>query len=112
MKLPREPSAQPNLLASDPAIKSQIDTDNLVANQLSFMYGDTIRLMLELQPDMSGQVSPTLVGERWQQLIGEIPQAKTFNVDASAAGPWQWRAHHRGVDLEQSRSAHRRGTVP
>ena len=74
------------LLASDPAIKSQIDTDDLVANQLSFMYGDTIRLLLELQPDMSGQVSPTLVGERWQQLIGEIPQAKTFNVDASAAG--------------------------
>jgi multidrug efflux pump subunit AcrB len=74
------------LLASDPAIKSEIDSADLVANQLSFMYGDTIRLLLELQPDMSGQVSPTLVGERWQSLIGEIPEAKTFNVDASAAG--------------------------
>jgi len=74
------------LLADDPVIRAQIDTDTLVANQLSFMYGDTVRLMLELQPDMSGKVSPTLVGERWQQLIGEIPQAKTFNVDASGIG--------------------------
>ncbi len=74
------------LLADDPIIKEQVDTDKLIANQLSFMYGDTIRLMLELQPDMSGEISPTLVAERWQSLIGEIPQAKTFNVNASAAG--------------------------
>ncbi len=74
------------LLANDPIIKEQIDTDNLVANQLSFMYGDTIRLLLELQPDMSGEINPNLVGERWQSLIGDIPEAKTFSVDASAAG--------------------------
>ena len=35
---------------------------------------------------MSGEIDPTLVAERWQSLIGEIPQAKTFSVNASAAG--------------------------
>ena len=74
------------LLVDDPVIKERVDTDKLIANQLAFMYGDTIRLMLELQPDMSGEIDPTLVAERWQSLIGEIPQAKTFSVNASAAG--------------------------
>lgn len=74
------------ILQDDPEIQSKVDGEKLIANQLSFMYGDTIRLTLELQPDMSGVIDPNLVGERWQRLIGEIPEAKAFSVDASAAG--------------------------
>lgn len=70
-------------LLDDPQITAQIDTERLVKNQLSFMFGDNIRLALELQPDVSGEISPALIGERWQHYIGEIPEARSFTVDAS-----------------------------
>jgi len=70
-------------LLDDPAITAQIDTEKLVKNQLSFMFGDNIRLALELQPDVSGEISSALIGERWQHHIGEIPEAQSFTVDAS-----------------------------
>ena len=70
-------------LLKDPEISAQISSDKLIKNQLSFMFGDNIRLALELQPDVSGQVSSALIGERWQHYIGEIPEARSFTVDAS-----------------------------
>lgn len=70
-------------LLTDPLLTEQIDTRNMIKNQLSFMFGDNIRLALELQDNVSGDISPALIGERWQHHIGEVPEARSFTVDAS-----------------------------
>ena len=71
------------MLATDPEIAEQITTDKLTNNQLSFMWGDTIRLILELNPEHSGKVDPALLTKRWQHYVGEIPEAKSFEAQSS-----------------------------
>jgi len=72
-----------DMLATDPPIAEQITTDKLTNNQLSFMWGDTIRLILELNPEHSGKVDPALITRRWQHYVGKIPEAKSFEAQSS-----------------------------
>jgi multidrug efflux pump subunit AcrB len=70
-------------LADDPLIAEQVTTDKLTNNQLSLIRGDSIRLVLELNPEHSGKVDPKLINSRWQHYIGEIPEAKSFEAESS-----------------------------
>jgi len=74
-------------LAGDPEIQEVIVTDRLIANQLSFMWGDTIRLMIELSPEVSGEIEPKLVAERWQYHMGPVPEAKKIDMDITLGPP-------------------------
>ena len=42
-------------LTNDAVVQESVVTDRLIANQLSFMWGDTIRLLIELTPEVSGE---------------------------------------------------------
>lgn len=70
-------------LSDDPEIAKVITTDKLTNNQLSFMWGDSIRLILELNPEHSGKVDPAMITRRWQHYIGKIPEAKSFEAQSS-----------------------------
>ena len=72
-----------SMLPDDPLIAVQLDGAVLTKNQLSFMWGDHIRLILEISPEFSGKVDPQLVAERWQHHVGKLPEAKSFNTEAS-----------------------------
>jgi len=74
-------------LAEDAVVQESIVTDRLIANQLSFMWGDTIRLLIELTPEVSGQIDPKLVGERWQAAMGPVPAAKKVTLDTTLGPP-------------------------
>jgi len=74
-------------LAGDSEIQEVIVTDRLIANQLSFMWGDTIRLMIELSPEVSGEIEPKLVAERWQYHMGPVPSAKKIDMDITLGPP-------------------------
>jgi multidrug efflux pump subunit AcrB len=74
-------------LAEDAVVQESIVTDRLIANQLSFMWGDTIRLLIELTPEVSGQIDPKLVGERWQTAMGPVPAAKKVTLDTTLGPP-------------------------
>ena len=74
-------------LAGDPIIQEAVKTDRLIANQLSFMWGDTLRLVVELSPEVSGKVQPKLVAERWQYYMGPVPDAKKIDVDITLGPP-------------------------
>lgn len=74
-------------LASDPMVEQQVQVDKLISNQLSFMWGDTIRLLIELTPDVAGKIDPKLVGERWQANMGQVPDAKKISVDTTLGPP-------------------------
>ena len=74
-------------LANDALIRDEIVTDDLIANQLSFMWGDTVRLLIELTPEVSGQINPKLVGERWQSTMGPVPEAKKITLDTTLGPP-------------------------
>ena len=76
-----------NQLANDAVVQESIVTDRLIANQLSFMWGDTIRLLIELTPEVSGQIDPKLVGERWQAAMGPVPAAKKVTLDTTLGPP-------------------------
>jgi multidrug efflux pump subunit AcrB len=71
------------MLATDPEIAAEITTDRLTNNQLSFMWGDSIRLILELNPEHSGKIDSALIAKRWQHHIGKIPEAKSFEAQSS-----------------------------
>ena len=71
------------MLSEDPVFATQMESANLTTNQLSFMFGDHIRLILEISPEYSGKIDPQLVGERWQHYVGKLPDAKTFETEAS-----------------------------
>ena len=74
-------------LSGDLIIQEVVKTDRLIANQLSFMWGDNIRLMLELSPEVSGKIQPKLVAERWQYYMGPVPDAKKIDVDITLGPP-------------------------
>jgi len=74
-------------LAGDPIIQEVVKTDRLIANQLSFMWGDTIRLMIELNPEVSGEINPKLVAEQWQYHMGPVPDAKKLDIDITLGPP-------------------------
>jgi len=70
-------------LPDDPLIAAQVASKDLTRNQLSFMWGDHLRLILEISPEHSGKVDPALVAERWQYHVGKLPEAKSFETEAS-----------------------------
>ena len=72
-----------SMLPNDPLIAPQLNGTDLTKNQLSFMWGDHIRLILEIGAEYSGKVDPQLVAERWQYHVGKLPEAKSFNTEAS-----------------------------
>lgn len=72
-----------SMLQNDPLIAPQLNGTDLTKNQLSFMWGDHIRLILEIGAEYSGKVDPQLVAERWQYHVGKLPEAKSFNTEAS-----------------------------
>ena len=74
-------------LANDIVVRESVITDRLIANQLSFMWGDTIRLLIELTPEVSGKIDPKLVGERWQSIMGPVPAAKKVTLDTTLGPP-------------------------
>ena len=73
-------------LLEDEQLASKVDTSEMVLNQLTFMFGDNIRVFLELVPGVSGDIDTAFIAERWQLLTGSIPEAKRFDVDASMQG--------------------------
>ncbi|MDG0969534.1 MAG: efflux RND transporter permease subunit [Porticoccaceae bacterium] len=75
------------ILSSDSEIQEYVVVDKLIANQLSFMWGDTIRLLIELSPEVTGKIDPKIVGERWQANMGPIPAAKKVSVDSTLGPP-------------------------
>ena len=70
-------------LPDDPSIAAQVASKDLTRNQLSFMWGDHLRLILEISPEHTGKVDPALVAERWQYHVGKLPEAKSFETEAS-----------------------------
>ncbi|HAZ79690.1 MAG TPA: AcrB/AcrD/AcrF family protein [Porticoccaceae bacterium] len=76
-----------SILNSDSEIQQYVVADKLIANQLSFMWGDTIRLLIELSPDATGKIDPKIVGERWQAIMGPVPAAKKVSVDSTLGPP-------------------------
>ena len=70
-------------LPDDPLIAAQVASKDLTRNQLSFMWGDHLRLILEISPEHTGKVDPALVAERWQYHVGKLPEAKSFETEAS-----------------------------
>ena len=70
-------------LSDDPLIAAQVASNDLTRNQLSFMWGDHLRLILEISPEHTGKVDPALVAERWQYHVGKLPEAKSFETEAS-----------------------------
>ena len=70
-------------LPDDPLIAAQVASNDLTRNQLSFMWGDHLRLILEISPEHTGKVDPALVAERWQYHVGKLPEAKSFETEAS-----------------------------
>ena len=70
-------------LSDDPLIAAQVASKDLTRNQLSFMWGDHLRLILEISPEHTGKVDPALVAERWQYHVGKLPEAKSFETEAS-----------------------------
>lgn len=71
------------MLPDDPLIAPQTDSVELTKNQLSFMWGDHLRLILEISPEYSGKIDPHLLAERWQYHVGKVPEAKSFATEAS-----------------------------
>ena len=71
------------MLPDDPLIAPQTESANLTKNQLSFMWGDHLRLILEISPEYSGRIDPHLLAERWQYHVGKLPEAKSFETEAS-----------------------------
>ncbi len=71
------------MLPDDPLLAAQIDSASLTKNQLSFLWGDHLRLILEISPEYSGKVDPQLVAQRWQYHVGKLPEAKSFETEAS-----------------------------
>lgn len=74
-------------LVRDPLIQEAVVTERLIANQLSFMWGDNINLLMEIHPDVSGAIAPKLVAERWQDLMGPVPDAKKLDIDITLGPP-------------------------
>lgn len=71
------------MLPDDPLIAPQTEDADLTKNQLSFMWGDYLRLILEISPEYSGWIDPHLLAERWQYHVGKLPEAKSFETEAS-----------------------------
>ncbi|MCT2529302.1 efflux RND transporter permease subunit [SAR92 clade bacterium H921] len=71
------------MLSDDPLLVTHKGGADLTKNQLSFMWGDHIRLILEITPEYTGTIDPRLVAERWRHHIGKVPDAKSFEIEAS-----------------------------
>jgi multidrug efflux pump subunit AcrB len=67
-------------LEDDPALQQANDGQEFIKNIQSWAWGNNIHAFLALQSAEEREVSVEAVSQRWRQLIGDIPEAETYDL--------------------------------